>query len=69
MTRIVDGYAQPDVVAEKDGKKVVVFVETPESLRKNIAALVRSWLRIKENEPDTRVDLVHTVPRGQNVDE
>lgn len=64
MTRIINGYAQPDIVAEKGEEKIMVFVETPKSLKWNVKALTRSWLWINKHEPNTRVDLVHTVPRG-----
>lgn len=40
MTKIIDGYAQPDVVAIQCGKKQIIFVETVESYRENIEALV-----------------------------
>lgn len=63
MTKIIDGYAQPDIVATKGKEKIAVFVETPHSLKANSKALFKSFLWYKENEPDTRVDLVHTVPR------
>jgi hypothetical protein len=40
MTRIVSGYAQPDIVATRDNKKGLVFVETPQSFKNNIETLV-----------------------------
>lgn len=64
MTRIVDGYAQPDIEAEREGEKVVVFVETPASLKENALALKKSLKWLEEHEPHTRVDFVHTVPRA-----
>ncbi len=63
MTKIINGYAQPDIVAEKGEEKIMVFVETPTSLKQNAQALKNSWLWIDRHEPNTRVDLVHTVPR------
>lgn len=63
MTEIIDGYAQPDIVATKGKDKIAVFVETPHSLKANIKALAKSFLWYRDNEPNTRVDLVHTVPR------
>ena len=63
MTKIIDGYAQPDIVAEKDGEKVAIFVETPSTLRYNIKAIAKSYQWLQEKEPKTRVDLIQTVPR------
>lgn len=63
MTRIINGFAQPDIVAEKGDEKIMVFVETPKSLRANSRAFGKSLEWLRENEPDTRVDLVQTVPR------
>ena len=63
MTQIINGYAQPDIVAKKGTEKVAVFVETPSSLKKNATALKRTWLWIGEHEPNTRIDLVQTVSR------
>ena len=63
MTKILNGYAQPDIEAEKEGNKIIIYVETPNSFKKNIRYLKRSITWIKENEPDTRIDLIQTVPR------
>ena len=40
MTKIKDGYAQPDVVGTQMGRKRIVFVESPQSFKDNIEALV-----------------------------
>lgn len=66
MTKVINGYAQPDIVAEKGKKKIVIFVETPSTMRNReyMRALARSYLWLRENEPKTRVDLVHTKPKG-----
>ena len=64
MTKIINGFAQPDITAEKGNEKIAVFVETPGSLRTNARALGRSLEWFRENEPGTRVDLVQTVPRS-----
>ena len=64
MTEIINGYAQPDIVATKGRTKIAIFVETPHSLKANVKALTKSFLWYKNNEPNTRVDLVHTVSRG-----
>ena len=63
MTKIINGCAQPDIVATKGKEKVAIFVETPHSLKANIKALIKALLWYRDNEPLTRVDLVHTVPR------
>ncbi len=63
MTKIIDGYAQPDIVAEKGNEKIMIFVETPNSLKVNAEALSKSWSWLQEHESSTRVDLVQTVPR------
>ena len=63
MTKVLNGYAQPDIEATKNGETIMVFVETPRSLRENARAIGKSLGWIGENEPDTRVDLVCTKPR------
>ena len=64
MTRIINGYAQPDIVATKGDEKVMVFVEIPKSLRNNAKAIQKTLEYINATEPNTRVDLVQTKPRG-----
>jgi len=46
MTRIIEGFAQPDLVATKNGRKCLVFVETFGSFRENLPAIVKTleWL-------------------------
>lgn len=65
MTRIVDGYAQPDIVAEKGDEKIMVFVETPSSWKNRglVEALKKSFKWIRKYEPNTRVDIVQTASR------
>lgn len=40
MTKIIGGYAQPEIVATKQGRKQIIFVESPQSYRENIEAIV-----------------------------
>ena len=42
MTRVINGRAQPDIVAEKDGRTLLVFVETASSLQKNLPCIFKT---------------------------
>ena len=63
MTRILDGFAQPDIEATRGSGKRLIFVETHGTLSTNATALKKSIRWLKVNEPDTRVDLVMVKPR------
>ena len=65
MTKIVEGYAQPDIVAEKDNKKIAIFVETPYTLHSkgHMRSIAKSCQWLKKHEPNTEVQLIHTVPK------
>lgn len=65
MTKVLDGYAQPDIEAERNGEKLLVFIETPESLKSMKAPLKRSVAWLRANEPATKVRFVITKPRGR----
>lgn len=41
MTRIVDGYAQPDIQATKNGREIIVFVEDALSILDNEDAIIQ----------------------------
>jgi len=50
MTKIIDGYAQPDVYAKKNGRDCYVFVEDALSIINNEEALIatiRELIRTK----------------------
>jgi len=64
MTKILDGYAQPDVEATKGNETILTFVETPHSLVLNKNALKKSLHWLKQHRYDVRVDLVVTKPRS-----
>ena len=68
MTRIINGYAQPDIVAEKDNEKIVIFVETPKTLhnKEHMGAVATSWRWLQKHEPNARIDLVYTVPKRRH---
>lgn len=40
MTKIINGYAQPDVVGTREGRKLVVFIEDAQSFKENIESIV-----------------------------
>lgn len=63
MTKIMDGFAQPDIEATKGTEKILVFVETPDSLSRNAKELKRTLAYLKAKKPGTQVDLVMTKPR------
>lgn len=63
MTRIIDGFAQPDIVARKGSEERYIFVETPQSLRENAGALEKTMGWLRDNKPNATVDFVQTVPR------
>lgn len=63
MTRILNGYAQPDIEATKGNEKVLVFVETPSSLVENAPALKETMSILQKRRPQPRVDVVVTKPK------
>ena len=69
MTKIINGYAQPDIEAQKGQQKRLIFVETPSSLKQNTEALQKSLVWLQRNEPNTIVGLVHTVPSARRNNE
>lgn len=50
VTRIIDGIAQPDIVAQRGDETKFIFVETSESLNQNREALKRflDWYSDKD---------------------
>jgi len=65
MTKILGGYAQPDIEATKGDETILVFVETPESLVENALALKKTMDLLRKRKVQPRVDLVVTKPRGK----
>jgi len=60
MTRIINGVAQPDIVARKEGQVRYIFVETPESLKANEKPLLEAWHSILQKEPTAKIEVVRT---------
>lgn len=64
MTRIVNGYAQPDIEATKDNETELIFVETSQSMNKLWAKAVKKTCRwLKQNRPNVQLTLIVTKPR------
>lgn len=64
MTKIVSGFAQPDIEATKGSEKVLIFVETPGSLKANVGALKKTYHWLVENEPETKLIFIRVKPRN-----
>jgi len=65
MTRVVDGYAQPDIDAYKGRERLVYFVETRETLATSAPAIVKSMAWLKENDYGTQTKIVVVKPTGK----
>ena len=66
MTRVINGYAQPDIVATKGEKQRLIFIETPESLKKNAHALGKTlgWLAQAGHKAEDTEVLIEHIGRG-----
>lgn len=65
MTKIIGGYAQPDIEATKGNETRLIFVETPNSMTKQWVNAMKKTIRwIKRYRPQAKVDLVVTKPKN-----
>jgi|TARA_Y100000310_G_scaffold328100_1_gene395627 hypothetical protein len=65
MTKIIDGFAQPDIEATRGSEKLYVFVETPDSLSEHAGAIKKSIVWFKDHAPGATTRLVVAKPRGK----
>lgn len=56
MTRIIDGCAQPNVVGTKNGRKIYIFVETVNSFKENLGAIMTTLNRLCDDDEVEAID-------------